>query len=333
MATIKDIANIANVSQATVSRVLKGDKTLSVGEETRQTIFSVAQDLGYTKHLKKQITAEQQPTIAIVQWYTESKELDDLYYYSIRISIEKRALEKGYQLVRTFNDIQAPILTDVDGIIAIGKFSPQQLASLSEKQTNLVFVDSDTLSQGFSCVTTDFNRSVVQVIDHFLAKDINDIGLITGEEQTTDQEIPLIDPRFRTFKQYMGDLKLYNPRNVFIGSFTSQSGYALMKDAISELGEDLPHAFFIASDALAVGALKALQEAHISVPERVSLISFNDTPLTQQVYPALSSIKVFTEEMGEQAIDLVDKMIHTKQDFHPRMIKLGTKLTLRNSSK
>lgn len=333
MATIKDIAELASVSSATVSRVLKEDKTLAVSPETREAIFTAAQQLGYTKHLKKSHLSEPQPTLAIVQWYSEAEELDDLYYYSIRISIEQRAMEMGYQLLRSFNDLNNPRLKEADGMVAIGKFSQKQVQTLADLQHNLIFVDSDTLDDGFSCVTTDFNRSVIRVIDHFLAQGITDIGLIAGEEATTDHKVSLIDPRFRTFKQYLTDLKLYQARNVFIGPFTSQAGYQLMKTAISELGDELPHAFFVASDALAVGALRALQEAQIPIPERVQIISFNGTSITTQIYPTLSSITVFTEEMGIQAVELLDKMIQKADDFHPRMIKLSTQLTLRDSSK
>ena len=332
MATIKDIAQLVSLSQATVSRVLKGDKSLSVSPETRQAIFEAAQQLDYTKHLKKIQSTDSHSTLAIVQWYSEKEELDDLYYYSIRISVEQRAMELGYSLVRSFNDLDHPLLDEVDAIIAIGKFSQAQIRKLAAIQPNLVFVDSDTLNDGFSCVTTDFNRSVIRVIDHFLKAGISDIGLIAGEEETADHEIALIDPRFRTFKQYMTDLKLYQAKSVYIGPFTSQTGYELMKTAITELGDQLPHAFFVASDALAVGALRALQEAQIPVPSRVQLISFNGTTITKQVYPSLSSISVFTEEMGIQAVDLIDQMRQTHRPFHPRMIKLGTELTIRESS-
>lgn len=332
MVTIKEIAEKTNVSIATVSRVLNQDQTLSVSPETREAILATAQTLGYTKHLKKATTKREQPTIAIVQWFSESEELDDLYYYSIRISIEKEAQKKGYQLLRTFNDVTNSILKQADGIVAIGKFSPKQLQQLADFKKSLVFVDSDTLNDGFSCVTTDFNRSVIQVIDHFLEQNITDIGLIAGEEQTADREHGLIDPRFRTFKQHMTDLKLYQARNVYIGPFSAQSGYELMSRAIAELGDDLPHAFFAASDTLAVGALRALQEAQIPVPARVQLISFNDTAITKQVYPSLSSITVFTEEMGSQALDLLNILLEHPQNYHPRMIKLGTSLTIRESS-
>ena len=80
MATIKDIAQLVSVSQATVSRVLKGDKSLAVSPETRQAIFEAAQELDYTKHLKKIQSTDSHSTLAIVQWYSEREELDDLYY-------------------------------------------------------------------------------------------------------------------------------------------------------------------------------------------------------------------------------------------------------------
>ena len=67
----------------------------------------------------------------MVQWYSESEEMDDLYYYSIRISIEQRAMELGYNLVRSFNDLDHPMLDETDGIIAIGKFSPAQIKKLA----------------------------------------------------------------------------------------------------------------------------------------------------------------------------------------------------------
>ena len=68
------------------------------------------------------------------------------------------------------------------------------------------------------------------------------------------------------------------------------------------IGKSTSVSLFMASDALAVGALRALQEASIPVPDRVSLISFNDTSIAKHVYPPLSTVTVYTEEMGETGI-------------------------------
>ena len=88
MATLKDIAKLAKVSQATVSRVLNKDETLSVSQKTKHRILTVADELGYQKHLKTTNSPQVRQKIAIVQWYSQQEELNDLYYYSIRIGIE-----------------------------------------------------------------------------------------------------------------------------------------------------------------------------------------------------------------------------------------------------
>ena len=106
-----------------------------------------------------------------------------------------------------------------------------------------------------------------------------------------------------------------------------------MEQLIQALGKELPTAFFIASDALAVGALRALQEHHIAVPDRVSIISFNDTSIAKYVYPALSTVTVYTEEMGKQAIQMLWQTFQGTQPSVPYMVKLATKLTIRDSSR
>ncbi|HFU4202785.1 TPA: LacI family DNA-binding transcriptional regulator [Streptococcus suis] len=331
MVTIKDIAKKADLSSATISRVLNGDTSLSVGQETRQKILALAQELGYTKHLKKQ-APQQKGTIGIVQWYTESEELADLYYYSIRASIEQTASLLGYQIIRSFNDLTNPLLHDLDGIIAVGKFSSGQIAELASLSSNLIFVDSDTLNDGFSCITTDFEHSVQTVIDHFCQQAITDIGLLVGQEETTDGHKLPTDPRLTAFRDYLDILGILQENYIYQGKFSTQSGYELMSQAIKDLGDQLPPAFFMANDTLAVGALRALQEKQIPVPERVQLITFNDTAITRQVYPALSSISVFTEEMGQEAMQLLDRMITSPTPHHPRKIKMGTLLVIRDSS-
>ena len=332
MATIKDIAQTAGVSPATVSRVLNYDKSMSVSDETRKKIFDIAEQLNYKKSNRQKKTASQTHRIAIVEWYTELEELDDLYYYSIRLGIEKKAQELGYDIVRIFNNDSLSQLEQIDGIIAIGKFSSKQVKELEQYSPALVFVDSDTLDQDHSCVTTDFEHAVTHVLDHFLQQGFREIGMIAGREETADGTTSLDDPRLAYFCRYLSDKGLYQQAYVKIGKFSSESGYQLMKDMIDKQKEQMPQAFFIASDALAVGTLRALQEAGISVPQDVQIISFNDTSIAKYVYPPLSTVTVFTEEMGKQALQMLDQMIKTDESLIPYMIKLSTKLTLRESS-
>ena len=127
MVTIKDIAHAAGVSSATVSRVLNQDQAMSVSDETRIKIFTIAEQLGYKKSKKTNKRSKPSHRIAIIEWYTEQEELDDLYYYSIRLGAEKRAQELGYEVIRIFNNDSLTQLENIDGIIAIGKFSPGKI--------------------------------------------------------------------------------------------------------------------------------------------------------------------------------------------------------------
>ncbi|MBZ2115944.1 LacI family DNA-binding transcriptional regulator [Streptococcus gordonii] len=332
MVTIKDIAHATGVSSATVSRVLNQDQAMSVSDETRTKIFTIAEQLGYKKSKRTNKRSKSSHRIAIIEWYTEQEELDDLYYYSIRLGVEKRAQELGYEIIRIFNNDSMAQLENIDGIIAIGKFSPDKIKELETYSDNLVFVDSDTLNYGHSCVTTDFENSVINVIDYFINNGLKKIGMIAGQETSSDKSTLLSDPRLNTFQSYLKQLKLYDPNLIKIGSFSSEAGYKIMKEFIMELGDNLPPAFFVANDALASGALRALQEAKIPVPERVSLISFNDTSLAKYMYPKLSTVTVFTEEMGKQAIQILEQSFLKDSPSVAYMVKLATRLTIRESS-
>ena len=118
---------------------------------------------------------------------------------------------------------------------------------------------------------------------------------------------------------------------ILSGNFTVQSGYELLASKIAS-GTPLPDAYFAASDSLAIGALRALQENGINVPEDIQIISFNDTSLAKQVYPPLSSVTVYTEEMGRTAMDVLNKQVLAPREI-PTLTMLGTKLTLRESTK
>ena len=202
MATLKDIAQLASVSIATVSRVLNRDQSLSVTEETRHRILTVAEELGYTKHLKTGESHKLKQKIAIIQWVSEQGELEDLYYYQIRLGIENRAQELDYEILRYFNDQPFTLSEEVIGILCIGKFSQAQIASFEEYQKPLVFLDSDTIALGHTCVITDFNNAVKQVVDYFTDHGIKKIGILSGLETTTDQEEVIADKRLDYFKSY-----------------------------------------------------------------------------------------------------------------------------------
>ncbi|MFD1420655.1 LacI family DNA-binding transcriptional regulator [Lactiplantibacillus songbeiensis] len=330
--TLKDIAKEVGVSLATVSRVLNYDQSLSVGDETRQRIFTVADNLQYSKNKRHTNPSVAKKKLAIVQWYSESKEQDDLYYMSIRMGIERQGQAKQFEVTRIFQSDTGQLDADVDAIIAVGKFSPQQVDAMATLTDKLVFVDNDQFAAGFDSVLTDFKLATEHVVDYFWHQGIQDIGLIHGIETTTDHALQVPDQRLLSFKLAMDKRHAYNPKAVFQGDYTSQSGFLMMKRAIETLGKDLPRAFFIANDPMAAGALKALQSADIKVPEQVKLFSFNNTSLATFVYPELSSVNVETELMGETAVNLIVNRLQTGRKA-PQRVELGTSLVERDSTK
>ncbi|MGM0123902.1 LacI family transcriptional regulator [Enterococcus sp. AZ194] len=328
MATIKDIAELAGVSPATVSRVLNYDTELSVGHDTKKKIFEVAEELNYTKHKKNQRHEKSQ--IRLIQWYNEVEELDDLYYLSIRLGIEKKAEELGIRLLKeVLSEISEEV---VDGTIALGKFDSEQVALLARSQENLLFVDFDAMKQGVNSLVVDFHQSVQDVVDYFLTSGYNKIGILTGNEYTkpTNQLIP--DVRLSTFRELLTQNNLFQPDWVIQADFSVDAGYKAMKTYLVEHAANLPEALFASNDALAIGALRALQEAGVSVPEQVAVVGFNDSSVAKYVSPPLTTVKVYTEWMGELAVDTILSLSKDKSPV-PRKITVGTELILRESTR
>jgi len=154
--------------------------------------------------------------------------------------------------------------------------------------------------------------------------------LIYGEETSTDNLRVINDFRYDSFKQIMTEKQIFNPKICFKGDFTKESGYRQMKKAIKQ-STALPHAFFISNDPMAAGALKALQEHKIEVPDRVSIFSFNNTSLARYVNPELSSVDVATVQMGAAAVDSMQDLLNNPQHITKR-IELATKLIFRQST-
>lgn len=329
-ATLKDIAKEVGVSLATVSRVLNKDLSLSVSDDTRKRIFDVAEQLQYSKNKRRTVSTERK-RLAIVQWYSESKEQDDLYYMSVRMGIEQRGQQKQFEVTRIFQNHLQELGSDVDAIIAVGKFSPQQVSSMAAVTDNLVFVDDDQFEAGYDSVVTDFRLATEKVVDYFWQRNLHQIGFIHGSEMTTDHQLEVIDQRMLGFRSAMERRHAYEPKLVFKGDYTSESGFKMMKKAIQTLGDQLPEAFFVANDPMAAGALKALQSGGIKVPERVKLFSFNNTSLATFIYPELSSVNVDTELMGATAVDLVVSRLAGRKTT--KRVELGTSLIERASTK
>ncbi len=330
MATIKEIAEKAGVSIATVSRVLNYDESLNVSDATRKRIFEVAQELEYvtTKERKSKKAAY---AVCIIKGYSEKEELEDTYYLSIRLSIEKCLKEENIDYIVISKDkLVDERLKTIDGILAVGIFSSEEVEMLKNINSNIVFVDSDPEDEEFDCVVISMRRIVKKVLDYFIATGHKEIGYIGGIDSFNEISQKLTDYRERWFREYMEEMALLNEDFIKIGSFTPASGYELMKDILST--EKYPDAFFIANDSMAIGAYRAVMEKGLNIPNDISIIGCNDISTAQFIVPPLSTVKIYIDLMGETSVELLLERVKFERKISKKVV-LPTKLIIRESCK
>lgn len=331
MATITEIAQKTNVSIATVSRVLNYDKSLSISEDKRQLIIETAEALDYQPPKRKKSQLKKPMNIGIIHWYTLEQELEDTYYLSIRLGIERACVEKKINFIRIYKTngaYQFDHLEPLDGIIAIGKFSNASITDFSARYKHIVFVDSSPDERLFDSVVIDFDIAMKNAIDHILELGHTHIGFIGGREHIEPNQPTTDERRELFFKKYLSEKHLLSPQNIHIGSFTIESGYQLMKQAIDQ--NHLPSAFIVASDGMAIGLMKAAYEAGIKIPDNLSIISFNDIIQSQYTTPPLTTVRVHKEFMGQSAVELLSERIYKTREI-AKKITIPTELVIRQS--
>lgn len=306
MARIKDIAEKTGFSTATVSRVLNNDINLTVLPETRERILNAALELDYKKNNFTPVITN----IAFLYWVTDQEELQDEYFKTIRLEIKKIAKQNNLDLtVYKVGDGIEKIPKNINGFIAVGAFSEKELGYLKELTANGVFLDTSP-HYSFDSVKPNILSMTETTIDFFTKKGHKDIGFIGGVYHDPNTNQDLMDIREYEFRKYAKKRNIYREEFIFgEGKFSVENGYKLTEKAIHQLGEKLPTALFIASDALAVGCLQALNEHRIPVPQRVNIISINDISIAKYVSPPLSTFQIDITEMCKTAINLLQERI------------------------
>jgi len=322
MATIKDISIIAGVSSTTISRVLNHDETINVSNETKRKIFEAAETLSYTKHIKPNKHLENVLNFGLIHWYNEFQEINDPYFISIRMGIEEECKNNNINLIKIYNDeTQNDKLTNntFDGLIILGKFDKERINSFKQYAENIVFVHSNNPKFEYDSVQADFRELTNDVLKYLMSTGHKKIGFIGGREEIPGNNEQIVDYREVQFKNYLKRKNLYKPEYVKIGRYNFKDGYELMKELIEENRDRLPTAVFIGSDSLAIGAIKAINEAGLKIPTDISVFGCNDIPTSQYTSPALSTVKIYTEFMGQTSIKLLLEQLNGTRPHNIRV--------------
>lgn len=336
MTTIKDIAEKTDLSIATVSRVLNYDPTLSVTDETKQKIFETAEKLNYTKHIEKKLKRDELLTnIAVVQWLDMHEEIEDIYYMSIRIGVERRAAELGFSLLKITPNDQV-LNEDIAGVLAIGKFDQKTVDTIAKMHKNVVFIGSNYPLNQFDTINGDFVQAAELALTYLIDNGHREIAFIGAENKATLHGFRQYkSPAIYTFIDFLSYHGLFDD-SLFYFEETIKSnldvGYALGQQLIRDNKDHLPTAIFVVNDGMALGVLNALRENKIAVPDDISVISINDLSVSQYLTPALTTVKIFTEEMGQVGLDTLHNRINNSNSISKRII-ISSKLIERDTVK
>ncbi|WP_297427442.1 LacI family DNA-binding transcriptional regulator [Clostridium sp.] len=330
MATIKEIASMAEVSISTVSRVLNFDETLNVSDATREKILRIADELDYVSSKTKKAKNKKSKDIGIIYWYNYEEELGDPYYLSIRLAAEKKCNDNSFNLIKLNENSNIDDIKSVSGIIAIGRFSASTVEKLSTANENIVFVDFSPNENRFDSVKADLGKATIEILDYLYELGHRKIGFIGGKKlETIDYKDKNLDERNIKYKEFMESKGIYNPKYIFeTEKFSFKAGYNLMKEALRSKNKIT--AFFIGNDTMAVGAYKAVSEEGLSIPEDISIIGFNDQPSAKYMIPALTTIRIPCEYLGKAAVDLLLENLNGAREYNKKVI-IPTEFKIRES--
>ncbi|WP_453993304.1 LacI family DNA-binding transcriptional regulator [Bacillus nitroreducens] len=331
--TLKDIAERANVSVSTVSRVLNNTPT-SIDEPTRNKIFSISKELGYKKHLKSLEKRREISEVHIGLLLNNSKnKYKDPYFSEIIFGIEQELMDQGLDIRFTLDEqelqngrLPSKFNGDNTAILVVGPISNSILQSLKEQVLLIISVGGKP-SIPIDYVTIDFMESAVKAVNHLINLGHRDIAFIGGAELPESGVTE--ESRYKGYELALTHSNI-SLREEWIknGNFTVNGGYQAMKEILSL--EHIPTALFIASDRMSYGAYKAIQEKGLTVPNDISIISFDDLEMSPFINPPLTTVRVHKEDLGRISVKFLSQRIKDEITL-PLTTYLPTELIVRKS--
>lgn len=309
MATLKELSDRTGYSPATISRILTGDPSLTVSDEARKRVLEEAGRLDYAAtRSRRGRSPKMLLRVGVAEMLTPKQQLDDPYYLYLRNFVEQACAERKYAFLpleqRSETDFYLPEGAAVDGIVAIGIFTRRQQEALAAVSPNLVFLDSSPDEARFDSVVLNYALGIRLALDHLLALGHTRIGFIGPAEKLGDCKEPAPEVRRNCFLSLMKERGLLD-LSLLVEAPMERRATAAAVSAFLDRCPDPPTAFLAANEENAMGARRALEVRRLSVPGNVSLVSFNDTPLSQLMVPPLTSVSTHADEMARTAVGLL----------------------------
>jgi LacI family transcriptional regulator len=327
---IVDVANRANVSVATVSRVLNGSKLVS--EKTRARVMQVIQELNYAPNAAaKNLRSRRTMTISVVV-----SDIQVSYYAEIIKGIENMANSLHYNVIicdaQNQKEKEASFISllqnrTVDGMIFVTpSLSNQELLSVVEEGYNVAVVGRLVEHADIPCIHTDNVKIARDVVNHLIEQGHERIAFLSGYADSIDSY-----ERLEGYMKALRDAGLpFIPGLIENGDFNEDGGYRAF---LRFRDKKVPFtAIFAANDEMALGVYRACRELSISIPEQLAVVGVDNIRITKYVTPRLSTVEQPKYTMGallaEKLIDRMNDDVYRDQ----RVFCVESKLLVREST-
>ncbi len=331
--TIKDIANVLNISAAAVSKALHDDSRIS--EKTKKAVRQVAKNLNYQpNHLASALRSGKSKLVGVIVPRTNSN-----FFSSVIQNIEEVLNKKGYNIIITQSNesykkecdsIDALLFTQVDGIIASMANETVDLSyyeKIKSKGIPLVLFDRGENDLNVDYIGIDDYKSSKIIVEHLVEQGCKRIAHIGGFKRTRIYN--------NRIKGYIDTLKKYNlplDQELLIETNLSiENGRKKMLQLLNI--KNRPDAVYVAGDYAVLGALQVLNENNIKVPEEIALVGFGNEPFTDMLTPKITSVNQHSEKIGKLAAETFLNHIKKKtvtQELNKQI--LDAELIVRDSS-
>lgn len=329
--TIYDVAREANVSMATVSRVVNGNP--NVKPTTRKKVLEVIERLGYRPNAVARGLASKKtttvgviiPDIANTVFSELARGIEDIatmYKYNIILSNSDQNKDKELHLFNTMLGKQ------VDGLVFMsGNITDEHVAEFSKSPVPIVLAGSIEKTGTIPSVNIDYERAAYDAINTFIENGHKQIAIVVG---------PLTEPVnsekwLAGYKRALSEAGLeFHEDLVAEGDYTYDSGIEAFEKLLE--AENRPTAIFVASDEMALGVVHGAEDKGFSIPEDFEIITSDNTKLSLMVRPQLTTVVQPLYDIGAVAMRLLTKLMN-KEEVENQTVILPYRIEKRNSTK
>jgi LacI family transcriptional regulator len=327
--TIKDVARESGVNISTVSRAL--NNSYGVNDETRQHVLAVANRLQYRPNrVARGLVTGRSHSLALIL-----SDIRNPFFAELARGAEDAASAANCDLVLCNSDldadkqmqyVQSLLEKRVDGILmnSVSALSREQQAQLAACEVPIVLLNRSASSRAFSTVCADNEAGGALAANYLLGLGHRTLAHITGPRQHGN-----LSDRTRGFVRALEAARDPVEPVVLHGTFNFAGGAALTRKVL----ENYPGvtAIFAANDVMAFGAVRAILDRGLRIPEDISLMGFDNIEFSSVMYPPLTTIHQPKYQMGHAAVEILLRLARDKQKQMPEQRILGVELIERQS--